>query len=68
MRDVRALRDAVVSLVENVDDRLRRGRKAREIAERFYDDTIFADRLSSLYRSVAARHPVPVDAEGIVTT
>jgi glycosyltransferase involved in cell wall biosynthesis len=68
MRDVRALRDAVVSLVENVDDRLRRGRKAREIAERFYDDTIFADRLSSLYRSVAARQPVPVDAEGIVTT
>jgi glycosyltransferase involved in cell wall biosynthesis len=68
MRDVRALRNAVVSLVENVDERLRRGRKAREIAERFYADTIFADRLSSLYRSVVARHPVPVDAEGIVTT
>jgi len=33
MRDVSALKDAVISLVENVDDRLRRGRKAREIAE-----------------------------------
>jgi glycosyltransferase involved in cell wall biosynthesis len=68
MRDVRALRDAVVSLVDNVDDRLRRGREAREIAERFYDEAIFADRLSSLYRSVAARQPIPVDAQGIVTT
>jgi glycosyltransferase involved in cell wall biosynthesis len=68
MRDVRALTSAVASLVENVADRLSRGRKAREIAERFYDDTIFADRLASLYRSVAARHPAPVDSEGIVTT
>lgn len=68
MRDVRALAAAVASLVENVDDRLRRGRKAREIAERFYDDTIFADRLSQLYRAVAARRPVPIDAEGMVTS
>ena len=56
------------SLVENVDDRLRRGRMAREIAERFYDDTIFADRLSQLYRAVATRRPVPLDAEGMVTS
>lgn len=68
MRDVSALADAVTSLVENVDERLRRGRKAREIAERFYDDTIFADRFSNLYRAVAARRPAPVDAEGMVAT
>jgi glycosyltransferase involved in cell wall biosynthesis len=68
MRDVGALADAVTSLVGNVDDRLRRGSKAREIAERYYDHTIFADRLSNLYRAVAARHPAPVDAEGMVAT
>jgi glycosyltransferase involved in cell wall biosynthesis len=68
MRDTRALANAVVSLVENVDDRLRRGGQARKIAEQFYGEALFADRLAMLYESVAARHPVPLDAEGIVTT
>jgi glycosyltransferase involved in cell wall biosynthesis len=68
MRDVRALANAVTWLVENGDDRQRRGLLAREVAERFYDDRLFADRLSMLYRSVAARKPVPRDATGIVTT
>ena len=54
MRDIGSLANAVQHLVDDVGDRLRRGRRAREIAEKHYSSDLYAGRLATLYRSVAA--------------
>ncbi len=53
MRDVQGLADAVQHLVDDAPDRLRRGKRARELAEQHYSAELYADRLTALYQAVA---------------
>ncbi|WP_376098579.1 glycosyltransferase [Roseomonas sp. CCTCC AB2023176] len=67
LRDVAALAAAVQYLATDEADRLARGRRARELAERHYSADLYADRLADLYRAKARRddtgeRAAPMDA------
>jgi glycosyltransferase involved in cell wall biosynthesis len=55
MRDTEALFQALQRLIDNPNEREERGRKGREMAELHYSDDMYAQRLSEVYRMVAAR-------------
>jgi len=54
-RDPDALAAAMARLIDDEDERRRRGARARVIAEAHYDSRVFAKRLTRLYRKVAAK-------------
>jgi glycosyltransferase involved in cell wall biosynthesis len=55
MGDIDGLATAMRRLAESSEERQVRGMASRAIAETFYGDQLFAQRLADLYRSVAAR-------------
>ncbi len=55
MGDSKALSQAFKWLIEDSEERLRRGRTSRMIAEKHYGVDLFLDRLVGLYRQVAER-------------
>lgn len=57
MRDVAALAAAVEHLANDDVDRLARGRQARALAEQYYSAELYADRLATLYKTVAGQIP-----------
>jgi hypothetical protein len=57
MRDAQALCTAMMLLIENSEERRRRGDEGRKVAERLYGAVNFADRMASLYRESFDRHP-----------
>jgi glycosyltransferase involved in cell wall biosynthesis len=55
--DIGALASAIEMLALREDERLNRGAAGRALAERLYDERIFAERLADLYKSVGlSRH------------
>jgi len=57
MGDVDALAAALKRLIEDPSERAWRGLRSRELAELHYDARLQAERLATLYRSVARRRP-----------
>lgn len=64
MKDSDALAEAIRRLVENHAERELRGRAGRAVAEQFYSDDLFAERLAGLYRLVGARRFSNASSEG----
>lgn len=56
MGDIEGLAMAMRRLVSDKSERAARGAAGRAMAEELYSDRLFAQRLASLYRSVADRH------------
>jgi len=61
MGNIDALVVAMRRLIEDSDERAARGAASRSIAENYYGDQLFSQRLTDIYHAVAAQH----SAEGV---
>lgn len=55
-RDAHALVNAIERLIRNPEERLQRGKRSRELAEKHYDIRIQAERTADVYRQVIVNH------------
>jgi glycosyltransferase involved in cell wall biosynthesis len=57
-RDVHALSQAIQRLIDNPEERITRGKKAREMAEKVYSETIHINAIVNLYRDIMKRYQI----------
>jgi glycosyltransferase involved in cell wall biosynthesis len=55
-RDSLALSEVISRLIHNPEERLERGNRSRQLAEKYYDIKLQAERMANVYQQISAKH------------
>ncbi len=58
MRNSDALSNAIKHLIDNPEERLKRGNKSKEVAELYYDEKLYVKNLAKLYKDLLSKSSV----------